>query len=113
MARKVLVGGIPTNIPDLEEPSPICLLTKATKIPRGPTTDILNLAPGFMLQMIFLFFNSESICGFTSTFVVISSDTSYPFGFPPRSKFPPLDILKFLVPTLINKDKKYAFVRVD
>ena len=27
--------GIPTNLPDLEEPFPICLLTKVTKIPIG------------------------------------------------------------------------------
>ena len=36
-----------------------------------------------------------------------------PFGFPSRSKRPPLDILKFLVTTLINKDKKVAFIRFD
>ena len=29
------------------------------------------------------------------------------------SKHPPLEILTFLVTTLRNKDKKFAFVRVD
>ena len=66
-----------------------------------------------MLQMDFAFFNVESIRGFTSTFVDICSATSYPFGFPSRSKRPPLDILKFLVTTLRNQDKKVAFIRVD
>ena len=66
-----------------------------------------------MLQMDFAFFNVESIRGFTSTFVAICSATSYPFGFPSRSKRPPLDILKFLVTTLRNQDKKVAFIRVD
>ena len=105
--------GLPETIPELEDPCPIYLLTKATKIPRGPTTDASKFAPGFMIQMDFAFFNVESIRGFTSTFVAICSATSYPFGFPSRSKRPPLDILKFLVTTLRNQDKKLAFIRVD
>ena len=40
MARKVLTKGFPTNLPDLEEPCHICLLTKATKNPRGPNIDV-------------------------------------------------------------------------
>ena len=53
--------GILENITELEEPFPICLLTKATKIPRGPTTDVSKFATGFMLQIYFSFFNVESI----------------------------------------------------
>ena len=49
--------GIPENLPELEEPYPICILTKATKTPKGPTTDVSNPPPGFMLQMYFAFFN--------------------------------------------------------
>ena len=107
------MDGLPENLPELEEPCPICILTKATKISRVPTTDVSKFAPGFMLQMDFSFFNLESIHGFTSTFVAIYSATSYPFGFPSRSKRPPLDILKFLFTKLINQDKKVAFIRVD
>ena len=55
MARKVLVGVIPENHLDLEEPCHICLLTKESKIPIGPTTDVSKFAPGFMLQMYFAF----------------------------------------------------------
>ena len=45
--------------------------------------------------------------------MAIYSDTSYPFGFPSRSKRSPLDILKLLVTTLRNQDKKVALIRVD
>ena len=55
----------PRNLPESEDPCPICLFTNATKIPRGPTTDISKFAPGFMLQMDFAFLNVESIHGFT------------------------------------------------
>ena len=102
--------GIPENIPELEEPCPICLLTKENKIPIVPTTDVSKFVPGFMLQMDFYFFNVEIIREFTSTFVAICSATSYPFGTPYISKLPPLDILKFLVTTLMNQDKKVAFI---
>ena len=93
--------GIPENVPELEDPCPIYILTKAAKIPRGPTTDVSKISPVFMLQMDFSFFNVESIRVFTSTFLAICSATSYPFGLPSRSKRPPLDILSFLVTTLI------------
>ena len=55
----------------------------------------------------------ESIRDFTSNFVAICSATSYSFGFWSRSKRPPLDILSFLVTTMMNQDKKVAFIRVD
>ena len=71
MSRKGLMEGLQENLPELEESCHICILTKATKIPRGPTTYVSNSPPGFTLQMDFTFFNVESICGFTSTFVAI------------------------------------------
>ena len=113
MARKGLMEGLPENLPELEETFPICLLTKATKIPRGPTTDVSKFAPGFMLQMDFAFSNVESIRVFTSNFVTIFSATAYPFRFLSRIKSPPLDILKFLITALRNQDNKVAFIRVD
>ena len=55
MVRKGLMKGFQTNIYDLEEPLPICLLTKATKIPTGPTIDDSKFIPGFTLQKYFTF----------------------------------------------------------
>ena len=66
-----------------------------------------------MLQMDSAFLNVESIRAFNSNFMAICSDTSYPFGFLSRSKNWSLHILKFLVTTLSNQDKKVAFIRVD
>ena len=94
--------GLPENLPELEEPCPIYLLTKAAKITRGPTTDVSKCPHGFMLQMNFSFFNVERIREFTSTFVAICSATSYNFGFSSIRKLPHLDILKFIVTTLSN-----------
>ena len=106
MARKVILQSLPTNIPDLEEPRPVCFLTKGTKITIGPTIDEPKLFPGFILQMEFLFFNVEIIHVFNSTFVAIRFATSHTFGFPSRRKWPPSDILKIFCNILKNKDKK-------
>ena len=62
--------------------------------------------------MDFACFNVEIIRGFTSTFVSICYDISYPFGFTYRGKRPPLNIIKLLVTSLSNMDKKVAFIRV-
>ena len=104
---------LPKNLPDLEEPFHIFLSTKATKIPRGPTIDVSKHFPGSMLQIDFAFFNVEIICGFTSTFVDICSDTSNPFVFLPRSKHQTLNTLKFFITILRNQDKKVSFIQVD
>ena len=76
MTRKVLMDGLPENISDLEEPCPICILKKATKITIGPTTDVSKFVPAFILKLDFSFFNVESIRVFTSDFVDIFSATS-------------------------------------
>ena len=66
-----------------------------------------------MLQMDFSFLNIEGIHGFNSISVAICSSASYPFEFPSISKCPPLEILRFIVNTLGNQDKKVALIRVD
>ena len=113
MSRKMLIEALSENLPHLDEPWPVFILTKATKIPRGLTTDVSKFAPGFMLQMDFEFFNVEIIRGFIYTFVSMCSATSYPFGFQIRSKRLPLDILKIIVNKLINQYKKVVFIWVD
>ena len=68
--------GLPKNLPDLEYTFPVSLLTKETKITKGPTIDVSKFAPGFMLQSCFEFFNVENIHGFTSTYVALCSANS-------------------------------------
>ena len=46
-------------------------------------------------------------------FVAIYSATSYPFRFPPRSKLQPIEILKRIITTFFNQDKKVSFIGVD
>ena len=112
MSKKFIMKGLPKNLPDLEEPWPIRLFTKATKIPIGPNNNVSNIVPVFMLQMNITFFNVESISGFTSNFVSIWSATSQPFCFLSIIKTLLIYIIKFKVNTLRKKDNKFAFVWV-
>ena len=89
------------------------LLGKANIITRVPTVDASKSPPDFIFKMYFTFFNVKILRGFTFTFVAICSSASYPFEFPYRNNMSSLDKLKFLVNTLINKDKKVSFIRVD
>ena len=57
--RQITIKGLmkdhPTDLHILEEPFTICLLTKGTKIPRGPIIGVSKSLPGFMLTMDFVF----------------------------------------------------------
>ena len=61
MGKRKLIEGLPVNIPELDQPCAICLLTKATKNPCGPSIDVSTFVPGFILQLDFAFFNVASI----------------------------------------------------
>ena len=69
--------------------------------------------PRFILQVYFSFFNVEIVHLFTSAFVVVYSSNPHPFGFTSISKRSPLETLKFISTTLINKDKKVTLIIVD
>ena len=56
MTGKGLMEFPSENIPYLEESRHICILNKATKINRGPTTDVSTVDPGFLLHMDFCLF---------------------------------------------------------
>ena len=57
MARGGLMEGPPANIPDLDEPFPFCLLTKATLLIIGPTTDVSIPPPWVHASDVFCVFS--------------------------------------------------------
>ena len=88
-------------------PCTVFILNKAAKINIGPNIYVSTLSPGFIIQLGFLCFNVEIICGFILTFVSICYANSIPFGF----TF--IIILKLLVTTLKNQDNKVTFILVN
>ena len=91
----------------------ICNMRKANKIPRGKLVDCTPLAPFQRIHVDFSFFTVTSIRGFTSALDVACASTSYPFGFPTKSKSPPIEILRWIIGTLRSMGYVVNFVRVD
>ena len=91
----------------------VCNLRKATKLPRGKLVDPTPLAPFQRLHVDFSFFSVVSIRGFTTALDVACASTSYPFGFPTKSKSPPIEILRWLIGTLRSMGYVVNFIRVD
>jgi hypothetical protein len=63
--------------------------------------------------MDFTFFNKVSIRKCTSALCITDATTSYPFGFPTRSKRPPINIFRWFISVLRSMGKKPVFIRVD
>ena len=91
----------------------ICNLRKATKLPRGKLVDKTNLAPFQRIHIDFSFFGYKSIRGFTSALDICCGSTSYPVGFPSKSKTPPLETVRWFISVIRSMGYNTNFVRVD
>ena len=91
----------------------ICNLTKATKIPRGKLVDVTTLPPFQRLHIDFSFFGVTSLRGYTTALDIACGSTSYPFGFPTKSKSPPLVLFNWFVKTIRSMGYQVTFIRVD
>ena len=91
----------------------ICNLTKATNIPRGKLVDVTKLPPFQRLHVDFSFFGVTSLRGYTTALDIACGSTSYPFGFPTKSKTPPLVLFEWFVKTIRTMGYEVTFVRVD
>jgi hypothetical protein len=91
----------------------ICNLTKATKVPRGKLVDVTKLPPFQRLHVDFSFFGVTSLRGYTTALDIACGSTSYPFGFPTKSKTPPLILFEWFVKTIRSMGYQVIFIRVD
>jgi hypothetical protein len=91
----------------------ICLLTKSTKVPRGKITDVTKLSPFKRLHCDFSFFGITSLRGYTTAFDLACASTSYTFGFPSKTKGPPINIFTWVIKTLRSMGYEVIFIRVD
>ena len=111
-SRKIPMESITQNIPELEEPFTIYLLTNATRIPIYSTTDVSRFAPSFLLQMDFFFKCWKhpciyvDFCGYIICYLI-------PLCISTQKQMSNSWHAKFLVTTFSNQDKKVAFIRVD
>jgi len=112
MCKEQSLSDLPKSFKPLRTPCPICIVTKGKRIPRNPTVDV-PLEPGTRLHMDFTFFNVPSIRKFTSVFTIIDASSAYPWGFPSRSKRPPISTFQWFISVLRSMGKTPLYIRVD
>ena len=106
------IKGLPKRIPKLQVPCPLCRIAKGTTIPRVLQD---NTVPpiGTRLHLDFTFFNVTSIYGYTAGLLAIDATTRMTWGFPTRSKRPPVHILRFLIRVLRKQGRNIQALRLD
>ena len=105
MVRAGHIKGLPQNIPDLKFFCPLCKIANATKLPRGGPVDHSKVPKGAMFHADFIIINVVSIRGFKSALLITEVCTRRKYGFPTRSRSPPLAIFRYFV----NHMRKMGF----
>lgn len=113
MSKNVSLSHLPKNIRRLSHPCPICIRCKMPRLSRQPSVPLASLRPGQMLQVDFAFMNKPSIRGFSSYLTFICVSTKYTFRFCSRSKRAPKELIRWVLNTLQNQNKKTNFIRFD
>lgn len=110
-----LMTGMPTKIPNFHYSydCPICLLSKATKVPRTPYQYKEHYISGEFFCLDFSFWNVISIRGFTSSLSAICMKTRYSFVFPTRNKRPPLATITWFIQTLHRQGYPVLYIQID
>ena len=110
-----LMTGMPNKIPTFHDSykCPICLLSKATKIPRTLHRHKDHYKPGEFSCLDFSFWNVVSIRGFSSILSAICMKTRYSFVFPTRNKRPPLSTLSWFIKTLRCQGYPVLYIQTD
>ena len=114
--KRNLLKDIPNNIRHLKSfdcTCYVCSLWKSNKLPKGALVDKTLLALFQKIRIDFEFYTVKSIRGFTSALGIICSSTSYPFGFPGKSKTPPLDTFRWFISTIRSMGYNTNIVHVD
>ena len=82
-------------------------------IKKGTKFDIINLQPGELIHMDFVFYNGTYIRGFTSILIVVCANTRMLWVLPTASKRVPVRIIRFTLTTLNNEQHSCKHIRVD
>ena len=112
-ARSGRYKGMPKNLPDLKYGCPLCKITAFQRIPRGDLKDTTELRKGARFHADFMIFKTESIRLFTSALLIVEAKTRKRWGFPTRSRNPPLQQVKWLVKHLRAQGYSFVELRVD
>ncbi len=85
----------PRKLAPLPGLCPVCQISGATKVYRGPCVDTMELPVGMRWRIDFMFFNTHSVSGFIASLTIVEATSWILFEFPCCNKQPPIDIMDF------------------
>ena len=91
------IKGIPKDIATYEINCPLCKISAATKLPRGPLKDTTELRKGSRIHADWIIINTASCRGFKTALLITEATTRWKWGFPTRSRSAPIEHFKFFV----------------
>jgi hypothetical protein len=112
-AKSGTIRGMPKNIGNLKFECPLCKIATASRIPRGGPVDTTELRKGVRIHADYAIFNVESCRGFKSALLVTEAVTRRKWGFPTRSRSPPVHIMRWLVNNMRKQGYAALELRVD
>ena len=97
MAKLGICTGLSKSIPKISHHCCTFIIAKGPCLPHHPNVSTENLDPGPCFHLDFSFFKKFSFQNFTSALTIVNATTKHIFGYPARSKHPPIQIIKLLI----------------
>jgi hypothetical protein len=114
MCRHSTLLGLPHKpFPPCQHQCPICLMSKFSHPPKGPTTSTSHLSPGQLLHIDFGFRDITSHRGFSSMLLIIDAKTCMLWIFCTANKRAPIKILSYFFSIMKKENKNITTIRVD
>ena len=89
--------GLPKYTPKLSHSCRKCIISKETRLYRHPNVSTEKLYPGTCFHLEFRFSNKVSCQKITSALTIFDNTTSHLFGYPTRSKRPPIQLINTFI----------------
>ena len=113
MSKLGIYSLLPNYIPQLYHPCCACIIAKGLQLSSHPNVSTETLDPRTSFHLDFIFFNKIYCQNITSDPTIVDASTSHLFGYPTRSKRPPLQLIKTFIQLYSYHGYKSSIFRFD
>ena len=113
MSKLGIYSGQLKSIPNLSHPSCACITSEGPLFTHNLNVSTYNLDPGNNFHPYFIFFNKVSCQKIISALTIVAATTIHLFGYPTRSKHPPLQLIKKFIHFFCNHRYESSIFQVD
>ena len=112
-AKLGIYTGITKSIPKISHPYRTCIIAKGPRLPCHPNVSKENLDPVTHFHIDSRCFNKASFQKLVSSLTIVDANTIQLFGYPTRSKHPPLQPIMTFIQLSFHHGYKRSIFRVD